>query len=100
MDEITARVSPKATKMVPKMSLEITFEKLFGQPTCQSAPLEGHMTADSVKILVLTSNLMLFDRKEGYSECEKGTHSTENVCPSLSFPSLYCLPPGDKNKNN
>ena len=84
------------------MSLEITFEMLFGhrrdrlsQPTCKSAPLEGHMTADSVKILILTSNLMLFDRKGGYSECEKGTHSMEHNCAVCLF--LHGLPPGDKN---
>ena len=80
------------------MSLEITFEKLFGQPTCQSAPLEGHMTADSVKILILTSNLMLFDRKGGYSECEKGTHSMEHNRAVCLF--LHCLPPGDKHKKS
>ena len=79
------------------MSFEITFEKLFGQPTCKSAPLEGHMTADSVKVLILTSNLMLFDRKRGYSECEKDTHSMEHNCCVCLF--LHCLPPGDKQIN-
>ena len=73
------------------MSFEITFEMLFGhrcdrlsQPTCKSAPLEG----DSVQIMISTSNLILFDRKGGYSKCKKGTHSTEHNCASLSFPSL------------
>ena len=77
------------------MCLEITFEMLFGhrcdrlsQPTRKSAPLEGDMTAENIQIMILTSNLMLFDRKGGYSECEKGTHSMEHNCASLSFPSL------------
>ena len=54
------------------MCLEITFEKLFGhrrdglsQHACKSASLESHMTAgtNGAQVVLLTSNLMLFDSK-------------------------------------
>ena len=77
------------------MSLEITFEMLsahsrdrLSQPTWKSAILESDMTADSIQIMILTTNLMLFDRKGGYSECENGTHYMEHNCAGLSFPLL------------
>ena len=86
-------VSKRPQKWVPKMTLAITFEKLFGRRRdvpafLQVCPPEGHMHADSVHIMNFTSNSTLFDGKVGYSGCEKGTHSMEHKCASLSFPSL------------